>query len=491
MRKTALMNGNRVACFLACIILGVTTDLPLLSGLAAAATAEAKNPNIVFVFADQMRAQATGYAGNPDVKTPHLDSLAWESVVFRNAVSTCPVCCPYRASLLTGQYPLTHGIFVNGPRLPADAVTLAEAVKDAGYATAYIGKWHLDGQGELIPKDRRQGFDFWRAHECSHNYWKSPYYGDTPEQKTWEGYDAFSQTDCAIEYLKSREGKPQPFCLVVSYGPPHTPFRTAPEEYRAMYDPEKLTLRPNVPAARRAKARKDLAGYYAHITALDACVGRLCAALKVNGQSENTILAFTSDHGEMAESQGHRRKIRPWDESVLIPFLLCYPKRLGSGQRMIDAPFGVPDVMPTLLELADITIPGTVEGKSYAPLLLGTAESQPDAVLIACYHPFANWHRTVGGKEWRGVRTSRYTYVRDRNGPWLLYDNQSDPYQLKNLCGAPKAAKVQASLEETLQKLLASQNDSFESGEALLAKWSYIETNKHVYKEAGQRGRRP
>ena len=149
-------------------------------------------PNVVFVFADQWRAQATGYAGNPDVRTPTLDRLASESLNFTTAVSGCPVCCPARASLITGRYPLTHGVFLNDVHLRHDAVSFADTFNRAGYDTGYIGKWHLDGRGRsaFIPQEDRQGFDFWHVRECTHQYWDAFYYADTPVKKTWPGYDA-------------------------------------------------------------------------------------------------------------------------------------------------------------------------------------------------------------------------------------------------------------------------------------------------------------
>ena len=143
-------------------------------------------PNIVFLLADQWRAAATGYAGDPNVKTPHLDRLARESLDFTHAISGCSVCSPFRASLLTGQRPLTDGVFLNDVPLDPDAVTLAKVLRARGYQTAYIGKWHLNGgdRSAFIPKNRRQGFEYWKAMECTHNYSNSWYYaGDSRSEK--------------------------------------------------------------------------------------------------------------------------------------------------------------------------------------------------------------------------------------------------------------------------------------------------------------------
>src|SRR5437762_965469 len=140
----------------------------------------ASKPNVLFILADQWRACATGYAGDPNVKTPNLDRLEAVSVNFTHAVSGNPVCSPCRASLLTGQRPLTHGMFLNDAHLSDDAVTLAKVMKEAGYDTGIIGKWHLNGRGRLsfIPRENRQGFDYWRVMECTHDYLHSFYYAD-------------------------------------------------------------------------------------------------------------------------------------------------------------------------------------------------------------------------------------------------------------------------------------------------------------------------
>ena len=432
-------------------------------------------PNVVFVFADQWRAQATGYAGDPNVHTPNLDKLAGESVYFRNAVSCCPVCSPYRASLITGQYPLTHGVFLNDVYLNPNAVSIAEAFNEAGYQTAYIGKWHLDGHGRssYIPRERRQGFQFWKVLECTHDYNNSKYYADEDVPLKWEGYDAIAQTREAQRYIREDTGG-KPFALFLSWGPPHNPYETAPAEYREKYDPEKIALRPNVPDAAATSARKDLAGYYAHCTVLDACVGGLLDTLRERGIEDNTIFVFTSDHGDMLGSQGEQRKQRPWDEAIMVPFLLHYPAVLGSQGKTVDFLFNTPDIMPTLLGLCGVAVPSTVEGVNYAPVLLGTGKQDSEAALIACYAPFGEWTRPQGGKEYRGVRTRRYTYVRDRTGPWLLYDNEKDPYQLKNLCGLPEYAETQAKLDALLNKKLKETHDTFEPGETCVKKWGYV-----------------
>jgi arylsulfatase A-like enzyme len=176
-----------------------------------AAVGEVRQPNIVYVLTDQWRAQATGYSGDPNLigKTPHLDEIANSTINFRNAVSTTPVCTPYRAALLTGQYPTTTGMIFNDLHLPAEAYTMAEMFRESGYTTAYIGKWHLDGmlRDQYTPPERRQGFEYWKALEVSHLYNELVYYeGDNPEKKQWPGYGPYAETDDAISYIEQHAG---------------------------------------------------------------------------------------------------------------------------------------------------------------------------------------------------------------------------------------------------------------------------------------------
>jgi len=447
---------------------------PLSSGEPSPKKNPPAKPNLIYVFADQWRVQATGYMGNQDVRTPNLDKLATESVNFTNAVSCCPVCSPYRASLLTGQYCLTHGIFYNDKPLNPEATTIGKVYRQAGYETAYVGKWHVDGHGRssFIPKERRQGFEFWRVCECTHNYNKSLYYGDTPEKKYWPGYDTIAQTREAQNYI--RQHTKSPFILFLSWGTPHAPYQTAPEQYRKLYsDPTKITLRPNVPNSLRKTAQKELAGYYAHIAAIDDCIGDLLGTIDECGIAQNTIFVLTADHGDMLRSHSQTKKQKPWEESVRIPFLLRYPAVHGKTGRVVDMPINTPDIMPTLLGLSGVDIPASVEGKDYSGVIEGTQAPDNDAALIMCPVPFHQWGYRRGGREYRGVRTRRYTYVRDINGPWLLYDNQMDPYQLRNLCGHSEYGKIQQELEKRLTRKLKETNDTFLPGPEYMAMWNY------------------
>jgi arylsulfatase A-like enzyme len=442
--------------------------------LGFAATSEAaKKPNILFLLTDQWRASALGYAGDPNVKTPNIDQLASQSVNFTHAVSGMPVCCPYRATLMTGQRPLTHGVFMNDVQLNPKANSIGKLLTAAGYDTAYIGKWHIDGRGRssFIPKERRQGFEYWKVLECTHNYNNSFYYDDEPVKKKWPGYDSIAQALDAQTYIKKHAKSDKPFAMFLSWGTPHAPYQTAPKNYRAMYDPAKIKLRPNVPEKMQAGAKKNLAGYYAHCSALDDLIGQLRKTLKDAGIEKDTIVIFTADHGDMLGSHGAYKKQRPHDESIRIPMLWHYPRELDAMKT--TALMNSEDIMPTLLGLCGIEIPKSVEGTSYQSHLLGGQDPSGGAALITCIQPFGQWSRSRGGQEYRGLRTKRYTYTRNLKGPWHLFDNETDPYQMDNLVGKAEHAKLQAKLEAQLTKKLAAQKDEFKSGPDYLAKWNY------------------
>lgn len=444
---------------------------------ASSIAAPPKRPNVLFILADQWRAQAFGFAGDPNVKTPHFDAFERTCVNFTEAVAGMPVCSPTRASLLTGQRPQTHGIFINDVPLNTEAATIAKSFKAAGYDTGCIGKWHVDGHGRLsyIPPERRQGFDYWKVCECTHSYNDSVYYADGPEKLKWEGYDAIAQTRDAQEFLKARAKSDKPFLLWLAWGPPHNPYETAPAKYRDLYAPDQIQLRDNVPPEARGRARGNLAGYYAHCSALDDCMADLLSTLKEAGLDQNTIIVFTSDHGDMIESQGQQRKQRPWEESARVPLLFHVPASLGTGitPHRTAATINTEDIMPTILSLCSLPIPASAEGFDFNAHLRGGPDPSGGATVIRCISPFGEYNRLKGGKEYREVRSARYTYARDLNGPWLLYDNIKDPLQLDNLIGRPEHATLQAEQEALLQRKLTEQNDTFRPGTEYIAKWGY------------------
>jgi arylsulfatase A-like enzyme len=229
-----------------------------------------------------------------------------------------------------------------------------------------------------------------------------------------------------------------------------------------------------VPASSAAEARTWLAGYYAHCSALDDCLQDLLGTLRACGLEHNTLLLFTSDHGDMLGSQGETKKQRPWDESIRVPFLLRYPAMPGWRPRRTEALIDAQDVMPTLLGLCHLPIPESVEGLDFSGHIAGGSDPSDGAALLTCVQPFGQWTRNRhGGREYRGLRTGRYTYARTLDGPWLLYDNQVDPYQLDNLVGDPAHADVQRALDEALQSRLDATHDAFLPGMDYIRQWGY------------------
>jgi len=443
-----------------------TAAMALMPVFSEARTAR-KRPNIIFLFADQWRASATGYAGDPNVNTPHLNNLAGESLNFRNAVSVCPVCTPYRAALMTGRYPTSTGMFLNDAHLPDSELCIAEVLSANGYKTGYIGKWHLDGHGrkDFVPPERRRGFEYWEAAECDHNYRHSHYYaGNSDEMLFWSGYDVFAQTDAAGQFIRNQSSKEKPFALFVSYGAPHRPHATAPDEYKKKYPPESVTLAKNVPATMEELTRKEIQGYYGHCEAIDKSVGDLLAEIDKSGIRENTILVFTSDHGEMMGSHGVSpgQKQVPWSESAGVPFLLRFPAAHGAEGRTMDMPITTPDISATLLGLAGLEIPDTFEGEDLSELIRKRKDRRDHAVLYMGVAPFSM--ADAMRKEYRAVRTNQYTYVRSLDGPWMLFDDKDDPCQLENLVAKPEHAFLQKDLDGRLQSLMKRIGDDFRPG---------------------------
>ncbi len=427
---------------------------------AAGAWAPAAKPNVLIVLADQYPGYATGYNGDAFARTPHLDRMAREGARVSNAVSNCPVCTPYRAMLQTGRWPLATGMIANDVRLPEGERTIGEAFRDAGYQTAYIGKWHLDGPERWAftpPGARRQGYDFWAVNNCNHNYLNTYYYRDTPERIAVKTYEPVVQTELLREFLDGRAGK-KPFFAMLSWGPPHPPYRQIPADLR-IFRPEQMRPRPNM----QGPNLEFLADFYSHIAALDRELGRVLEMLARRGMDEDTVVLFTADHGDMLSAHGKWDKQIWYAESVNVPFVLRYPRRVGSGLAP-GVTVNAVDVMPTLLGLAGIAPPASVQGADLSAAFTGGRVKDPAAALIAGYMPFAS--QAFDYPEWRGVRTPTHTYVETRSGALELFDDVHDPYQQVNLIGRPAHAATQARLAAQLRALLAKTGDRFEAREA-------------------------
>ncbi len=429
-----------------------------------------QNPNILFVITDQMRSTAMGCSGVEKVITPNIDKLATEGTRFTNAIANSPACTPSRASLLTSKFVFSHGLVNNDMQLGTNFKSIAHCLNDEGYNCGYIGKWHLDceDRGVFIPPGpRRQGFnDLWAVAECNHNYFKGYYYlNDNPEPVWIDGYEPDAQTDLAINYIK--EKNKNPFCLFVSYGPPHCPYEMVPEKFKKMYSAENIKLLPNAKTAKvqskesigklpesakisseeNDKIKKEkIADYYAQISAIDHCFGRLMKTLDDEGIAENTLVIFTSDHGDMLFSQNRGWKSKPWRESVGIPLIFKLPGKIPEN-RVTNGPISLVDMMPTILSIIGAKIPQDVEGENLSEFVCGNEDAAPDSVFIN-FPCLPSW---FSYDEWRGVVTRNHTYVCQQNKPWLLYNDATDPFQLENLVSNPAQENTKKELDEKLQ----------------------------------------
>ncbi|MDA0349979.1 MAG: sulfatase [Verrucomicrobia bacterium] len=412
--------------FLKTAVAGVTATAA--SNLYAADRSDC--PNVVFLLADQMRAHSMHCMGDPQVITPNLDKLASQGLMTTNMIAASPVCTPYRGQLMTGRYGHATGVVHNDIKLPNSETTIADQIKKHGYHTGYIGKWHLAGHRKNpVAKEDRRNWDFWAVRNCSHAHFEPQYWvNNETEAVTVNGWEPEVQTDVAIEYI--RQQKNNPFFLMVSYGPPHNPYK-APERFVKQYEGRKLEDRPNVPPPDK-KDQDQLLHYNAMITSLDECVGRISAELQRSGLAENTIFVFTSDHGDMLGSQGHKLKQRPWEESINVPFIIRQPGKIKPGQKR-DWIVSSVDLMPTLLGLCGAEIPDAVQGIDHTNQFHGRADEIRDSAFLF------NTHNGGGpGCDWRGIRTKDWVYAYHMEGDWILYDLKKDPYQLNNLVDQSK-----------------------------------------------------
>lgn len=433
-------------------------------GFTAKGQARFRPPNVVVILPDMWRGQALGCMGNPDVQTPNLDELAAQGMLFRHTFANTPLCCPARAILWTGTYASKNGMVANDLRLRESCTTIANVLSAAGYATGYIGKWHLDGgprlPGFVPPGPRRHGFKYWAANECDHsNYFDTQYFRDDPVPILIKKFEVEAWFDLAIEFVSNPKNRP--FFLVIAPSPPHEPY-AAPVQYSRTYDPQKLEMRPDWTGeptiGGEGKGRRlDIATYYASITAIDVQVGRLMRALARLGLEGDTIVLFISDHGNMLGSQGWTGKQVPWEESIRVPGILSYPSRIRAGQRA-EALLSHVDIAPTLLGLCGAAVPQWMQGQNLASFVLGESTRTTDSVFFQIFGP---WHHYDLPAGWRGVRTSRYMYAEWQSGPWLLYDLLEDPSETENLARRPNHSTTLREMKSRLAEWMRRAGDSW------------------------------
>jgi len=422
----------------------------------------AEQPNVLLLFPDQWRAQATGYAGDPNAVTPALDALAAQSVSFTQAVSNSAVCTPARALMLTGVMPWVHGMDDNGARLPDGVETIGTALRSLGYRCGWIGKWHLEGHlsSGWVPQGRRFGFDdAWAAHNFHHRYLAPELFFDqpTPVQRD-DVWQPVWETDLALDAIDAAQAAGGPWCLAVSWGPPHPNVRSpadwsldVPPELLAAIDPEALSYRDNVPSDRLDPSPSDpygvrgfLHGYYACIRAMDEQIGRVLDHLHTRGLDRDTLVVFTSDHGEMGGSHGLYKKSVWFEESVRVPLLFRWPGGFGGGRRY-DTSASLLDLAPTLQALCSGAPPAEwLHGDDLSPWLRGEVADAPQRTSFIARRP-------EGRLAWRGVRTATHKLLALADGSaTLLYDLRDDPYETRNAVDDPSQADVREVLEADL-----------------------------------------
>jgi len=458
-------------------------------------------PNIVFVFPDQLRARSLGCYGDAKAITPHIDHFAGQSIRFAQAVANSPVCTAYRATLMTGKYTTSHGMVINELRINPAQRCLGHALGDAGYATAYIGKWHLyanelgnhrEPRNSFVPPGpHRLGFDGeWKAYNFNHlNYSPSAFWhGETPEPQYYaEGvYESDAQTDFAIDFIRRHaRDEAAPFALFLSWGPPHDPWGrdNVPDRFWRMFETQAFPNPPNYRTADDTPYCDDWArltdgereqlsewrrGYYAQTASIDHAFGRLMAALDGADAARDTIVVFTSDHGEMFGAHGRRAKNIFYEEACHVPLLVRWPGRVAPG--VSQACISAVDLMPTLLGLAGVAAPDEVEGQDLSALILGEEDTEPDAALLQICGATAVWE---DGHEWRALRDARYTYAVYRvDGAELLFDRSTDPYQLRNLIADPEHRGARRQMRARLQAWMADLNDGFEASTYYRDNWT-------------------
>jgi len=437
-------------------------------------------PNVIVCLCDQLRAFEVGCYGNNFIKTPNIDRLAEKGVRFETASTNNPLCSPARSMLLTGQYSRTcTGTTTNTDHTPPLLerkqlcdTTLPEAFKKSGYDTALIGKWHIQPDPGIV------GFDYTLYPHHRHRNTGQTYF-----ENSGDGFvvDEFAP-DYEIEQVEKYIGehKEKEFFLFYNISPPHMPLDDAPEKYKQMYDRDKILLRENVwqdgkmsyderwfkvymwdflfydkhlPYTEELPEGFDLkeltALYYGLTTWVDDLVGRMMKSLEDNGLAENTIVIFTSDHGDNLGSHGFFNKGRLIEEAIRIPMLYHWPKGLAPQENTTQVA-SIVDIMPSLLGLAGVDIPGTVQGTDLSPVLIGNEQTVGENVAYIEEH-----HHDVG------IRTPTHLYgvkidPKKRNGDVPVvtddrsefYDVKKDPFEYNNLAKTDEQIDVANDLRE-------------------------------------------
>jgi N-acetylglucosamine-6-sulfatase len=431
--------------------------------------AEQARPNIVFILVDDIRWDAFGCMGSKVAKTPNIDRIANEGGLFKNYFVCIPLCAPSRGSILTGQYPHRHGIIDNSNRNEQSfkLVTFPKLLRDVGYETAFVGKWHMGNDSSPRP-----GFDHWLSFKGQGVYLDPLLNIDGKEQKV-SGYITDILNSNAVEFINKPHSKP--FVLYVGHKAVHGPF-TPPQRYKHLFDDVKIPMAASIhddnhdkpillatePKNPKQKAAKgpDWEGpqgaaknQLACLAAIDDGVRDIMTALEKNGQLDNTMVVFTSDNGFFWGEHGLGDKRWAYEESIRDPLFVRYPKLIKAGTKYDQMVMNI-DFAPTFLELGGASIPKDIQGMSFLPLLNGKSAKWRESALFE-YFVDPSFSRFPA---YKAARTPEWIYIKYQglNGMDELFDLKNDSLEMHNLIKDPKAAKplkkMQAELDALLKK---------------------------------------
>lgn len=451
-------------------LLGGTAALMALSNLGFSSTLFAnphrKKPNIVFILTDDHRWDCLGVMGHPFLKTPNMDRLANEGVLFENAFVTTSLCSPSRASFLTGQYASVHGVQNNFSRWDETKNrTFIEQLKNVGYDTAFIGKWHMPGGG--LPN--LPGVDLFVSFtkkDGQGDYYNCPIYVNHELTPNRNPYITEELTDYAIDFLNQE--RENPFCLYLSHKAVHHDWKP-PEHLKGMYKNADLShLAPESDKYNTWTNLNWLEGtmgnmhavyrrYCECIVSVDEQLGRLIGTLEQRGLLDDTIIVYAGDNGYIWGEHRLYAKHYPYEESIRIPYIVRPPKgyMADPGRRADQMVLNI-DLAPTLLDLSGIPIPATMQGESFLPILNSSNTPGRNAWVYELFKDFPFGGRVPPHK---AVRTNRYKYI-----DWELcknpelYDLKEDPREMNNLFSTDKGMELANNLKAELERLIDKYN---------------------------------